>query len=129
MLLYSLFIKIKGVKPATILACNLSNFPSQNVFRNQALHILIRVSQCHILEATCGKWCNHITIRQLISRDSKRRLVTGYTSQYIQFTLRKQPRHSDAAWEKKRGGGTSQNEGMSFYIYLTSTKDCFGKTP
>lgn len=95
------FTKIKRVKTATILAYNLSNFPTQNVFWNQALCILLWVSQCRILEATCRKWCNHITVRQLISRDSNRRLVTGYTSQYIQFTLRKQPWHSDAAWEKK----------------------------
>lgn len=101
-----MFIKIKSVKTATILAYNLSNFPTQNVFWNQALHVLLGVSQWRILEATCRKWCNHITVRQLISRDSNRRLVTGYTSQYIQFTLRKQPWHSDAAWEKKiKGGG------------------------
>lgn len=30
--------------------------------------------------------------------------------------------------KKNRGGGTSQNEGMSFSIYLTATMDCFKKT-
>lgn len=50
----------------------------------------------------CRKWYNHITVSQLIGRDSKRRLVTGYTSQCIQFTLSKQPCHSDAAWGKKK---------------------------
>lgn len=29
--------------------------------------------------------------------------------------------------KKTRGGGTSQNEGMSFSIYLTATKDCLKK--